>query len=208
MRFSNQLKNWASISGENYWSRLFASVLAFAVLALALNLFNKDQIVVIKPFTLTEEAWVSQSDGSEVYKESWAMAIAQIVGNVTPSSVPFVKEAVSPLLSPDIYQEVIDVIDAQALLIAEDRITLTFSPHTIETEKETSKVFVTGKSTSRSGNADSKATQKTFEFIIEINNYLPIFSYISSYDGQPRTLKVLETMKKKALLEKQRELEY
>ncbi|MCV5185818.1 type IV conjugative transfer system protein TraE, partial [Escherichia coli] len=76
------------------------------------------------PFTLTEEAWVTKSNASQSYKEAWGFAFAQLLGNVTPGTVDFVKERITPLLSPSIYQDVIDAIEIQAQQIKNDRVTM------------------------------------------------------------------------------------
>jgi hypothetical protein len=69
---------------------------------------------------------------------------AQLLGNVTPGTVDFVKERLTPLLSPSIYQDVIDAIEIQAQQIKNDRVTMRFEPRFVEYEPKSDKVFVYG----------------------------------------------------------------
>ncbi|MDV5545225.1 TraE/TraK family type IV conjugative transfer system protein [Klebsiella pneumoniae] len=65
------------------------------------QVFSKGTIVTIQPFTLTEAAWVTKSNASSPIKRLGVFAFAQLLGNVTPGTVDFVKERITPLLSPE-----------------------------------------------------------------------------------------------------------
>jgi len=199
------LKTWEGLQKENRWGRMIQASLLVIVLLLVLKVFTKETIVTIQPFTLTEEAWVAQKSASRSYKEAWGFAFAQLLGNVTPTTVEFIKERVSPLLSPRIYQEVIDALEMQARQIKEDRVTMRFEPRVVEYEMSTDKVFVYGYSYTKGANSKENRTERTYQFSIQIANYAPLLTYLETYAGRPRTKGTLEKMQRRDQLKQEKE---
>ncbi|HHU2342153.1 TPA: TraE/TraK family type IV conjugative transfer system protein, partial [Escherichia coli] len=97
MNLKKYLKTWEGTQTENKWGRIFQGGLIAIVFLLVVQVFSKETIVTIQPFTLTEEAWVTKSNASQSYKEAWGFAFAQLLGNVTPGTVDFVKERILAL---------------------------------------------------------------------------------------------------------------
>jgi len=191
------LKTWEGTQAENRWARLFIAALLVIVFVLGSLLFRKETIVTIQPFTLTDEAWVTQENASTGYKESWGFALAQLLGNVTPASVDFIKQRIERLLSPAIYSDVINVLEVQARQIKRDGVTIRFEPRFVEYEPKSNKVFVYGYSYTRGvTNGIEKRDERTYEFKIQIANYLPVINYVDTYSDRPRTERVLERMRK------------
>lgn len=199
MNLKAYLKTWEGLQAENRWGRIVQGALIAIVLVLVVLVARKETIVTIQPFTLSEEAWVTRNDASRSYLEAWGFAIAQLLGNVTPGSVDFVKERLSPLLAPSVYQDVMDAVEVQAKEIRNDRITMRFEPRFVEYEPKSGKVFVYGFSYTRgaSSQADEDRTERSYEFVLTVSNYLPVLSYIETYAGRPRTEVVLEQLKRK-----------
>jgi len=194
MNMSDFIKTWEGSLVENRWNRIFNGALSVAVVLLAYMVFTKDQIVVVTPETLGSEAWITKSDASESYKESWGLYLAQMTGNITPSNVDFLKERLKPLLSPAIYSEVIDTLEMQAQNIKNDRITMRFEPRFVEYEKVSGKVFVYGYSFVKGATGTEDRGERTYEYRINIGNYAPMIMDINTYAGKPRTERVLEQL--------------
>lgn len=197
MKFKSYLRTWEGAQTENKWSRVILGALVFIILLLTAKVMTKEQIITIKPFTLTEEAWVTKSSASQSYQEAWAFAFSQLVGNVTPGTVDFIKERLTPFLSPRIYTEVVDAIEIQAREIKNDRVTMRFEPRSVEHEEETGKTFVFGYSFRQGASGKPERKERTYEYVISISNYAPSLDHITTYVGKPRTLKVLEQLKRK-----------
>lgn len=89
---------------------------------------KKDQIITVVPPTLTETAWVSKTQSSSEYTTAWAMYVGMLLGNVTPENATIIKDALGPILHPDIYQSTMEVLDKQIFQIRQDRVTLSFEP--------------------------------------------------------------------------------
>ncbi|MDU4190314.1 MULTISPECIES: TraE/TraK family type IV conjugative transfer system protein [Aeromonas] len=198
MKFKTYLRTWEGIQGENKWGRLIQAGLLIIVLLLVIKVFTKETIVTMQPFTLTEEAWVTQNNASRSYKEAWGFALSLLLGNVTPGSVDFVKERLSPMLSPEIYQDVIDAIEIQSKQIKEDRVTMRFEPRFVEYEEKSDKIFAYGYSYVKgSSSQQEERGERTYEFVLKIANYAPSIDYMETYMGKPRTKAVLEQLKRK-----------
>lgn len=197
MNLKKYLKTWEGTQTENKWGRVFHGGLIAIVFILVLKVFTKETIVTMQPFTLTEEAWVTKANASQSYKEAWGFAFAQLLGNVTPGTVDFVKERLTPMLAPAIYQEVIDAIEIQALQIKNDRVTMRFEPRFVEYEIKSDKVFVYGYSFVKGASSPEDRNERTYEFVVKISNYAPVLDYIETYNGKPRTKIVLEQLQRK-----------
>ncbi len=196
MKTSDFLKSWEGSLTENKWNRVANVGLSAALMLLVFMVFSKDQIVVLQPVTLGSEAWITKNKASESYKESWGFMLAQLSGNVTPQNVDFIKERFKPLLSPAIYDEVIDALEIQAQSIKDDRIKMRFEPRFVEYESTTDKVYVYGYSFIKGSGEDEDRQERTYEYIIRIGNYAPMIVDLDTYAGKPRTEKVLEQLQK------------
>ncbi|HBX3661517.1 TPA: pilus assembly protein, partial [Klebsiella pneumoniae subsp. pneumoniae] len=78
MNLKKYLKTWEGTQTENKWGRIFQGGLIAIVFLLVVQVFSKETIVTIQPFTLTEEAWVTKNNASQSYKEAWGFAFAQL----------------------------------------------------------------------------------------------------------------------------------
>ncbi len=185
------VKTWEGSLEENKWNRIFNGFLAVALLLLTYMVLTKDTIVIIKPETLGSEAWLTKSKSSQSYKESWGLFFAQLSGNVTPDNVAFIKERLKPLLSPAIYGDVIDSLEEQSLNIKQDRISIRFEPKFVEYEKISDKVFVYGYSFIKGSADDENRQERTYEYRIKIANYAPMIMDLNTYQGKPKTERVL-----------------
>lgn len=197
MKYLNFIKSYEGTLNENKWSRIIISALLIIAILLAFMAFNRKTIVTMQPITLVEDAWVTNNDSSISYKESWGYYLATLLGNVNPSTVTFLKERLGPILSPKVYNQAIDALESQSVQIINDKITLRFEPRFVEYEKSTNKIFVFGNSFIKGVNTDEQRTNRTYEFVIRISNYLPVLEYMDMYDDRPRTSEILERIERK-----------
>ena len=196
MRLDRLTKTWNGALAENRGHRLVNLVLAVGLVLALVKAFTVDTIVTIKPYTLNEDAWVSQNQSSQSYKESWGMLLASLTGNVTPGSVGFVKERIEPVLSPQIYRDVMEALEMQAISIRRDRVTMRFEPRAVEYEPETDVVYVYGNSYVQGATGDPIREERTYEYVIDIRNYAPVVTHIETYSGRPRTERVRQQMER------------
>ncbi|QSV17593.1 TraE/TraK family type IV conjugative transfer system protein [Photobacterium ganghwense] len=202
MKWKDYLKTWEGTQKENIFNRFVILALSIALVIAIMVMSSKRPVAIVQPFTLKQEAWVAESSASQNYMEAMGLAFSLLLGNVTPGSLDFIKERIEPFLSPEIYFDVVNIIDDTATQIRADRIVTRFEPRQVLFEEETLKVFINGNSFIRSNNSDEKRVERSYEFHIEVNNYVPMIMHMDTYTGGPRTTKVLNRMKNKGKEEK------
>ena len=196
MKMGEFIQTWEGSLTENKWNRVANIVLVGAILLLAILLINKDKIVIVQPANMQESGWVSKNQASRSYKESWGFALAQLTGNVTPGNVDFVKERLTPMLSPVIYNEVIDSLEMQAQAIKDDRITMRFEPLLVDYEEATDKVFVYGLSYVKGSTGSEERNERTYEYRFKFDNYSPLLVDLRTYEGKPQSEVVLANIQR------------
>ena len=207
MDFQKYKKTFSALQVENKFFRIVILSLLTLVFILLFAVINKKTIVTIQPWTLSRDAQVTSNQGSQSYMEAWGLALAQLLGNVSPGNVNFVGEQLKPLLNPKIYHETLDAIQAGAHRLVEDRVSVRFEPLRVVYEKTTGIVFVYGNAFVRAGTgADrEKKTPRTYEFRLEVSNYMPQINFINTYDGVPQTREQIDRMEKHEQSVKSRE---
>ena len=197
MKFNDYLKTFAGSQSEVRYSRLIHAMLATAIVILVLQSFMRDAIVVLTPPGLDKVAQVSRDKASKDYMESWGLYMANILGNVHPGNADFIKTAIGPMLSTDIYQNVMDVIQTQVEDIKRDRVSQRFEPRAVEYEAESGKVFVDGYAIVSGPSGGDDRQIRTYEMKFDIKNYRIVIKDVRTYKGQPLTQKALERKQRK-----------
>lgn len=162
-------------------------VLATAVLFQATLLLQRDAVVVLVPPGLQDEVEIASARADQSYVEAWGLHLASLLGNVTPDNGNFIKEAIAPLLAPEIYEPVTQIIERQLAQIRRDRVTLRFEPKRILWEASTSKVFVHGFGVTQAVGGSAERVMRTYEIELEIHRHQPLISHLTTYAGEPRT---------------------
>lgn len=193
------LKHWKqsyrSLKTEAGLSRIALAGSSLALALLAFMALNQEKIVVIQPWGMQKTGWVGEETASQSYKEAWGLSLAQMLGNVNAGNLKFISERLGPLLPLDTYQDYMTTLNAQAAQMTENRITTRFEPSRIVYEKSTDKVFVYGKYYTKSPGVHEQQSERTYEFRIGMDSYLPQILSIDTYEDEPRTSRCLERMK-------------
>lgn len=206
MLATNMKQSFDGMRGENQFLRLVVMALAVCLLVVGFAAVTKDVVVTVVPPTLTEKAWVSKTEAGAEYTEAWALYIAMMIGNVTPSNASIVKDAIGPLLESSIYQDTMNVLDKQIHQIRQDRVTLSFEPQKVLRDSvNANKFFVTGRSIAEGPTGEKKRGNRTYELELQIKNYKPVLSWISTNSGNAKTQDIIEReeAKQKRLEERQ-----
>jgi conjugal transfer pilus assembly protein TraE len=206
-----KLKN--SIMGTRTENSFLKKALAGMVLinaCLAVAAVSRDTVVSIIPPTMTERGWLDANAASDSYTEAWALYIASVVGNVTPSNAGMIRTSLEPILDESIYQEVINAIESQVSKIRQDRVTLKFEAKQVLREKNNpNKFFVVGRSIMTGPTGRPERQNVTYEVELQIKNYRPVVKYLSTYSGGPKTEDVIrredKSSKAKSRMEKANE---
>ena len=195
MKLSQFLASWRIVQAENRLHRILLVGLVVSNAVSALAALRTERAVVLVPPTLAREVEITRNDASSELKESWGLYLAELLGNVTPATAEFIRNAMGPLLSADIYRSVMDAMAEQINALKMDRVSISFKPRQVSYEKESDKVFVTGELSSQGPNSKPDVRNRTYEFVLSIRNYRPRLDAIDVYADEPRTRERLEALK-------------
>tara|TARA_B100000508_G_scaffold112567_1_gene90985 strand:- start:278 stop:898 length:621 start_codon:yes stop_codon:yes gene_type:complete len=204
MKFSKFKTSLTAMDSDNRTLQILLGVAVITIFIMAVVTLRQDQRVVIQPYTLIDEAWVEQSAASSEYMESMGLFFANLLGNVTPANLSFIKSRLDPMLSASVRQSVMQALEDQSTLIITEAVVISFSPRAVIYERDSGKVFVTGRSRTEGSTGAIKDEAVTFEFGFEIDNYLPRVTSLNNYVGKPKTLEVLEQRQKLETRQKER----
>lgn len=192
MLLSNLKKSISGTRSENSFLRQLACGLLVVNGALVVGLLSQDTVVTIVPPAMAEQAWVDSNAASDTYTEAWALYVANVVGNVNPQTATMIRSTLEPLLSNDIYQDVINAVEAQVAQIRQDRVVIKFEAKEVLREKQNAnKFFVVGRTVMTGPNGRPVRSNTTYEVELEIRNYKPTITYLTTYSGRPKTEDVL-----------------
>ena len=186
MRMDLFMRDWAGTRAQNRWLLPTVTALSIAVLIQTFALMRRDEIVVLVPPELSAETEIAGARAGQDYTKAWGLHIATLIGNVTPGNGTFIKEAIYPLLSPEIHDDVTTIIEKQLDQLERDRVALRFEPRRVLQKGD--RVFVFGYGvTSAVGGAETERTKRTYEVELEIERYRPVIRHLGTYEGEPRT---------------------
>lgn len=186
MDFSNLKKNISGAQVQNRVLRWAMAGLIISNLLLAIAALRTQAVVTIQPPGLTERVLIARNEASENYIKGWGLFVAGLLGNTKPGRVDFILETLTPLLAPEIYRPVTIGIKQQAKTIAQDHITTSFTPQRVAYDPKRNIVYVTGRQVSTGPGSDPMGETRTYEMVIQINDYRPLITQITVYAGTPR----------------------
>ena len=128
MNLQRFLATWAGLTLENRVNRLIILLLIGVNCVLAVTINQTDRTVVLVPPVLEGEVSVARSSASREVREAWALFVAELLGNVTPTNADFLTKALEPLLAPALRVDVLRVLDAQVAEIRREKVSLAFEP--------------------------------------------------------------------------------
>jgi len=195
VKLTQFLESWRIVQAENRLHRVLLIGLVVSNAISALAALRTERAVVLVPPNLSREVEITRNEASGELKESWGLYLAELLGNVTPATAEFIRNAIGPLLSADIYRSVMDAMAEQINALKMDRIAISFKPRQVFYEKESDKVFVSGELSSQGPNSKPDVRNRTYEFVLSIRNYRPRLDAIDVYADEPRTRERLEAMK-------------
>lgn len=197
MNIRNWKTSYQALKTEVGISRLALAGCSFALALLSYNAVTKSQTVVIQPFGLQKSAWVAEDNASQSYKEAWGLSLAQILGNVSPGNLDFVQKRLSPLFPSSIHEKTMTALRAQVIMMKTNRVTTTFDPKEVVYEKSTDKVFIYGNYVTESPSVKPRKEKRTYEFVINMESYLPQVVELDTYADEPHTQQRLAQLKNK-----------
>ena len=188
MKLQRLIQTWNDVQEENRLHRWLLVALTLSNLCLGILALNSDHTLVLVPPHLTEPVQLARNQASASLKESWALYIAELMGNVTPDNIEFIREALGTLLAADLYRSVLDGLWDQTQALKDERISLSFKPREVVYESETDRVFVTGTLVTQTPGGTPDRRNRTYEMTVDIEHYQPRIKSLDVYAEEPRVL--------------------
>lgn len=196
MKLNSFLQRWDTLIAENRFHRGMLLLCIAIIFVLAFVAAEKEQRVILQPVTLSKTAWVDQQNASINYFESWGTYLALLMGNIHPGNLNYIRERLEPLLDSGIYNEVVVRFNEEAQNIKENGATFNFEPRRTVYDRELGRVFVNGFSYVKGPISRPQRVERTYEYQLQVDNYLPKIVFMDTYEGQPRDSVYLSKQKK------------
>lgn len=161
-------------------------ILGLGNLVQAVTASERDHTFVLVPPYLDKEQEIQARGASPEYLTSWGLYFANLIGNVTPGRLTFIKSSIEPFLSPEIYQQVMQRLELEADHIKRDQIALAFTAQQVFYDKKKNRVIVGGQSTVTAAVGGGRSTLRTYEFVVDIIAYRPVIRSMDTYEGAPK----------------------
>jgi len=186
MKLANFLSMWSGVQAENRFHRLSNIGLVLLCILLATGWLNRHEVVVMLPPQLSKEGFVTNNDASDEVMTQWGLSVAELLGNVTPTTAQFLKKSISPMLTPTIYQKAMAAIEEQVKQVQTEQITIRFSPNYARFDADTKTVVIGGELTTTGIRGNSQQELRTYEFGLLVQNYRVLIDAINVYKGAPK----------------------
>lgn len=197
MKLGEYFKTYTGALQANAHSKYIILLLVIANVVLGIALSSKERTIVMVPPNLEQEAWVSKQDSGMSMKESWAIYVATLLGNVTPRSVESLSPMLGKIIAPGSYKEVMDSIAVLEKEVKTEQLEIQFSPTGVFYVPSRDVVAVSGEFRMRSARGVEKRFVRTYEIGVSTRSYTPSVRSIQIYEGPYKPGEVA-TQEKKA----------
>lgn len=162
------------------------------IFVLAIKILFQGEIIILQPPEMSETAKITKKNATQNYYTAWALAIAELVGNASPTNIDFVKDQVRNLATTDLYTTISASIDNEVEKIKRDQVAQRFEARGVSFEPDTDKLFVYGVLIGI-GIMDNQVKHDfTYEVKLAIDHYRVKLTAMRGYSGRPLTLDVLQ----------------
>lgn len=196
MDYKHFRSTWDGLQSSNRFLKFLVLFLLTLNVLMAVGWLKKDAAIILVPPSLSENSEIAKNKASEGYKKAWALYAASLIGNVTPENADFVLKTFQGMITSDLRAAVTNRIMSEVNTLRVESVTSSFEIDGIGYEAKSDKVFVFGKNKLVGPTQETKISDETIEFIIEVKQFHPFITHLASYKGPPRTIKMLEMQEK------------
>ncbi|WP_394697365.1 TraE/TraK family type IV conjugative transfer system protein [Pseudoxanthomonas japonensis] len=176
-------RTWNGLHLQNKFLIAFGGAMLICNLLLGIALIAKDKTVVLVPPRLLGEASVTADDADAAFKESFGLSLATMLGNVTPTTAPFLADNVSRYVAPEAHREMVAAVTEQADQIKGEQISIQFAPKEVFYHPGIKKVIVSGDYWIRGARNSEQKMVRTYELGLDVRNYSVQLVSLKTYEG-------------------------
>ena len=174
-------QTWQWLVAENRFHRGLLIVLLGTNLLTLVALLQAERTVVLVPPILERQVNVARDSASQEVKEAWALFVTELVGNVTPTNAPFLRQTLEPLLSPGLRRALADSLDAQVEALRRDQVSVRFEPRSIHYDAARDRVLISGRQISSGPSAQPVTRPRLYEVGVAFRHYRPTITHLDAY---------------------------
>jgi len=186
MKLSEYLNTWAGAQSEVRFHRIANAGLVLLCLVACIGWLGRHEVVIVTPPPLASNASIGYNKMSDDILVQWGISITELIGNVTPSTAPYLKKTMAPMLAPNIYHAVLGALEDQVEMIKREQVTVRFSPSQAKVDQKTGHVLVTGDLTTTGVQGTSQSEMRTYDLTLAVVNYRVLLAGMDVYKGGPR----------------------
>lgn len=183
MKYSDYLKTWKGSLTENRLGRYAMMALVLSNVILAMIAFGRNETIVMIPPGVDERVEIGASQGTPGIKEVWGTQVAMLMGNATPRNVEYIADQLGKLLSPGVFNSVEEALAAQSKRIADENLTVQFTPNQVFHLPDEDIVVVSGEYSLRGMRGAQQRMVRTYEIGVRIRNYMVRVESLNVYEG-------------------------
>lgn len=174
---------WENATRVNMILSITSLILAAIAFYLVIGSQSKHERIILMPMSITQQMSIDWSSADESYIKAYALSVAGLVGNLTPQNANFVIDALSRNIDSSIYADLRKKMLAITITrqFKELSVSTRYLPDSVELEKKTGKVFVSGYMETKT-TTGTDARPMTYEMQIKIKEGMP---FIYSFDNYP-----------------------
>lgn len=193
-------QTWHRLVMENHFHRWLLLALLGTNLLTLVALLQAERTVVLVPPILEQQVNVARESASQSVKEAWGLFVTELLGNVTPTTAPFLRETLEPLLSPALRPVVAGRLAAQVEALKRDQVSVRFSPEVVRYDVTSDLVRIQGKQIVSGPNASPVTRPRIYEIRVAFRNYRPLITHLDAYQNE-KTRKAQQTPSDVSLFE-------
>lgn len=187
LKFSNSLAKYKDAIETNLVLKGVVVLQALAILWCISIISNKEPKFVVTPPLFTQELSIQGDLVSESYQTSWAVFIAEQIGNITPSRMDLTVKILSKMIPQSEWKSAKEQMNAQLSRLRARKIEERFVATDVSIDPITKIVWVFGEKETVSIRTGQSATIKwTFELKIGSHLGSPKILHLAQYEGAPR----------------------
>lgn len=174
-------QTWQRLVTENRFHRGILIALLGTNFLTLIGLLQAERTVVLVPPILEQQVNVARASASQEVKEAWALFITELLGNVTPTNAPFLRQTLEPLLNPKLRRAVAAILDDQVEALQRDRVSVRFAPELVQYEAASDRVRISGTQVITGSGADPVTRPRTYEIQVAFRHYRPLITHLDAY---------------------------
>lgn len=181
---------YADYKASKKQSNITIMALAIAVVILLIMVIRKDEIIIMVPPSISEDAVIKNGKTNGEYQKRFALPLAIMLGNVSYQNVDFISEELKKMFSPIILQGTEQQLINESRILKARELKQSFVVDDMLYSETQNIVWVWGSKTIKGKGSRPIKEDYTYEFQITAINGFPRVTHYKNYSGHPNSSRI------------------